>query len=158
MYVIEKCVEIDCGHRVTTHGSKCRNLHGHRYKVIAEVEADTVVPDSAGQSDSGMVMDFGDLKQVLMDEVHDPFDHKLILWRSDPLLVLREEGTLRSILEACGIGEGLVTTHCIPTAENLAELWFYRVQDALDAIGFRGTLVSIKVWETPNSLATFTVS
>ena len=39
---IRRYVETDTGHRVPNHKSKCRHMHGHRYRFEAEIEGDTV--------------------------------------------------------------------------------------------------------------------
>lgn len=187
MIVISKEVELDAGHRVPTHASKCKNLHGHRYKVKAEMRCEELVPDESGRSNAGMVMDFGVLKQALMEVIHDPFDHKLILWEHDPLLQAfimvtsgipevysplgfgpaEEErpktGTfdaLKPLLAVVGISEGLVVVPCIPTAENLARLWFESVAAYLRGrVGHEmaegAHLVRLEVYETPTSCAVY---
>ena len=53
---IRRYVETDTGHRVPNHKSKCKHLHGHRYRFEAEIEGDVV--DVSGVSDEGMLMDF----------------------------------------------------------------------------------------------------
>ena len=70
---ITKDIEIDMGHRVTNHKSKCASLHGHRYKITAVVD-DKVITEK-GISDEGMVIDFGDLKQCMMNQFDDKYDH-----------------------------------------------------------------------------------
>ncbi len=39
---IRRYVETDTGHRVPNHKSKCKHLHGHRYRFEAEIEGDVV--------------------------------------------------------------------------------------------------------------------
>ncbi|GIR00164.1 MAG: hypothetical protein CM15mP8_3610 [Methanobacteriota archaeon] len=39
---IRRYVETDTGHRVPNHKSKCRHMHGHRYRFEAEIEGDVV--------------------------------------------------------------------------------------------------------------------
>ena len=39
---IRRWVETDTGHRVPNHSSKCRHMHGHRYRWEAELEGDVV--------------------------------------------------------------------------------------------------------------------
>ena len=63
------------GHRVPNHKSKCKHLHGHRYRFEAEIEGDVV--DVEGVSEEGMLMDFSDVKSILMEHVHDVIDHAL---------------------------------------------------------------------------------
>ena len=56
---IRRYVETDTGHRVPNHKSKCRHMHGHRYRFEAEIEGDVV--DVSGVSEEGMLMDFSDI-------------------------------------------------------------------------------------------------
>ena len=79
--VISKEIEFDMGHRIPHHKSKCRSPHGHRYKLIAYLEGDVV--DLEGKSDHGMVMDFGDIKRIMMKDVHDVLDHSFMYWEKD---------------------------------------------------------------------------
>jgi 6-pyruvoyltetrahydropterin/6-carboxytetrahydropterin synthase len=152
MFTVERQIEIDAGHRVPYHHSKCRFLHGHRWKIAAEVVSNLTVRPDPIRSDSGMVMDFGRIKEILIAEVHEKFDHKLILWDQDPLL----EGSvphLCTALDDVGIIEGLVQIPVIPTSECLAEYWAIRIAAKLDRRNY--WLRALKVWETPNCVATF---
>lgn len=54
---VSKDVQFDAGHRVPSHASKCRNPHGHRYRVVAYCVGDVV--EDGGSADDGMVVDFG---------------------------------------------------------------------------------------------------
>ena len=56
---------------------KCRNLHGHRWRVVAEIAGETLC--EGGQTD-GMLMDFSDVKHTL-GKLCDEFDHCLIYER-----------------------------------------------------------------------------
>ena len=38
---IRRWIETDTGHRVPNHKSKCRNIHGHRYRWEVELEGTT---------------------------------------------------------------------------------------------------------------------
>lgn len=82
-YGITKEIEFDAGHRVLTHEGKCSNLHGHRYKVKVTCTSYDLVRDG---EQSAMVMDFGFLKHLMMEKIHNVFDHSLILYLEDPLL------------------------------------------------------------------------
>jgi 6-pyruvoyltetrahydropterin/6-carboxytetrahydropterin synthase len=57
---------LDCAHYLPGH-PKCGSLHGHTYKVELIIE---------GENQTGMIVDFADLKQVLR-EVLNRFDHRL---------------------------------------------------------------------------------
>lgn len=132
---ITKEIQFDAGHRVPLHESKCQHPHGHRYRVIAEVHG--------GVPNDGMVLDFGILKTLMMREIHDPFDHGMILQDTDTDLI--------QFLDRQGWR--VQTMPVAPTAENLAALFFERlVYDLRPDFDLR----SVTVWETPTSSATYT--
>lgn len=161
-HTITREIGIDMGHRVTYHGSKCRSLHGHRYTIHVTLAGPLV----DGGEQEGMVMDFGFLKDVMMQEIDAPCDHGTCLWVDDvyasrflgPAYVIAETIT-RAVGHWSGQGEfgKLYLLHCVPTAENLARHWYERLTDALAAEprnqGAR--LLSVKVWETPNCSAEY---
>ena len=68
-------VDIDAGHRVARHESKCRHLHGHRYRLTVEVTGPVKNDDSP---EHGMVIDFSRVKQALM-VIHDLWDHRFLV-------------------------------------------------------------------------------
>ena len=57
----------DAAHYLPNYHGKCENLHGHRFKVVARLEA-------AGLDETGLAYDFAKLKQHLR-EVLARFDH-----------------------------------------------------------------------------------
>ncbi len=172
MFTVSRSIDIDAGHRVPFHASKCRHLHGHRWKVIAIAEAEETVDSAEGAADSGMVVDFGVLKQVLMEEINDVFDHRFLLWQEDPLAeILLRAGTAESIPPAAfleseevtgpnlarqDLEESIVVVPVIPTAEELARYWAGLVAPRLRELsGDRVSLKRLDVWETPNSCASY---
>ena len=58
-HLIRRRIEIDAGHRVPHHASKCCNLHGHRYVIEALCNG----PLAEAGEQTGMVLDFGFLKE-----------------------------------------------------------------------------------------------
>lgn len=163
IYQITRHIEIDAGHRVPDHGSKCRNLHGHRWKV--EVAISSTVLKAEGP-ETGMVKDFGFLKQILLDQVHAVCDHKMMLYINDPIVPhLMHKEHHESVKEYYKHNSGFVTITTmeldpiitefvlcsfVPTAENLAKAWYDSIAQS---IGYRPDYV--RVWETPNTTATF---
>ena len=144
--LITKKIEIDMGHRVPNHKSKCRNPHGHRY--VIEAGVDDKVISKKGASDEGMVIDFSDLKQILMEEIDEVYDHSFTMYKED---------------EYAGIFYGLLEDKLkinfvdfIPTAENLAKHWFELIEPKLKKKKIK--LHHIRIWETPTSTATYTKS
>lgn len=57
-------------HQLRGYKGKCENLHGHNWKVCVCVEGETLGP-------LGMLMDFGDLKQILKG-LMTALDHKFL--------------------------------------------------------------------------------
>ena len=141
---ITKEIQFDAGHRIPFHKAQCWNVHGHRYRVVATLEGEPV--EQPGVSDHGMVMDFGDMKRILMQKVHDPLDHGFMVWEGD--------AALKKFLEEARY-KVVVMDH-VPTAENIARWCYEQTKDAfVAAYGNVMRLKSITVWETPTSSATF---
>src|SRR2546421_7822187 len=111
---VSKEIELDAGHRVPDHGSKCRSPHGHRYRVRATCEGDVI--DEIGAEDSGMVIDFSLLKSWLHEQVHQPLDHAFILHEKDVTLI----AALAQGASDDGADWNIVAFPYIPTAENIA--------------------------------------
>jgi len=143
---IRRYVETDTGHRVPNHKSKCRHMHGHRYRFEAEIEGDTV--QESGVSEEGMLMDFSDVSDILMKHVHDVVDHAFVVFEGDI--------DARRACDAMGEGHRTVVVPFIPTAENLARWAFEQVQPHITtAYGNRLRLVAMHVRETPKSTASW---
>ena len=143
---IRRYVETDTGHRVPNHKSKCRHMHGHRYRFEAEIEGDTV--QESGVSEEGMLMDFSDVSQILMTYVHDIVDHAFVVYEGD-------DAALRACAEM-GDGHRTVVVPFIPTAENLAKWAFEQVEPHIaTAYGNQLRLVAMHVRETPKSTASW---
>ena len=166
MYTITREIGIDAGHRVMTHGSKCRNLHGHRYRIQATCIANEL-HTSGEQTD--MVLDFGFLKEEMMKEIDEPCDHGFIFCIDDPWITrfLDYEGreSARTVIKVGGCcpvsAEGsemgkLYVVPFIPTAEKLAEHWFMRLAPRVaERSGGLASLIRVCVWETPNCKAEY---
>ena len=80
---IKRFVETDTGHRVPNHKSKCKHMHGHRYRWEAVIEGDVV--QKSGVSEEGMLMDFSDISTILETYIHDIVDHSFIVYENDLL-------------------------------------------------------------------------
>ncbi len=142
MKVIKE-IQWDMGHRVTNHHSQCRNLHGHRYKAEICVEGDLV--NIEGVSNEGMVIDFGDIKKIATERVHNVLDHGFMVWNKDEVLVkfFKENAEQKYII-----------VPFVPTSENIAA-WIFKQLDGhiKDKYKTGLRLYSIKLWETPTSAA-----
>ena len=142
--LVTKQIEIDMGHRVLNHKSKCKHMHGHRY--VIELGVDDKLITTEGISDEGMVIDFGDLKSILMSEIDARFDHKFIMYEKDWKLIDRFNEIEKDFF-------GIVLVNFIPTAENLAKHWYELIKSKLQERNI--AIKYVKVWETPTSTATY---
>ena len=64
MYGLRTESEFDAAHFLTDYHGKCENLHGHRWRVVAYLEAEALETDGT-QKD--MVVDFGVFKSALRE-------------------------------------------------------------------------------------------
>jgi len=68
----------DAAHRLSNYVGKCERIHGHTYKILVEVSANSL-------NNWGAVLDFGDLKKIMKDYIDAKYDHKLLLFINDPI-------------------------------------------------------------------------
>jgi 6-pyruvoyltetrahydropterin/6-carboxytetrahydropterin synthase len=110
-FSVTRQIGIDAGHRIATHGSKCRHLHGHRYTIEASAEARALQP-SGEQTD--MVIDFSFLRDEMLAEIDGPCDHGFIastddgdllrMFAPDPATAEAWIGALRQTVATAGHG------------------------------------------------------
>lgn len=148
MYQLNTYTELEIGHRLmSSYAEKCRNLHGHKYCVDICVE-------SANLNADGMVIDFKRLKEIVKQQLDDPWDHAFTLHEKDPLTpaILRDEATVRF--------------HVLPenpTLEYMVKLWYGDLKEALiqlhekhpEAIAEGARLKYIKASETTKNTCTY---
>lgn len=143
--LVTKTIEIDMGHRVPNHESKCKNLHGHRYKI--EVGVDDKVITDIGKSNEGMVIDFSHLKEIMVEIIDKQYDHGFMMYKDDEYA-----DYFRKIKEQNK--QKIIFVNFIPTAENISKHWFNQLIEPLSNRKIK--LSYVKVWETPSSTATYT--
>lgn len=129
-------LEFDAGHRVTLHESKCRNVHGHRYRVEITCEAPEL-------DDAGRVVDFGAVKGHMGPWLDDHLDHGYLFREGDPVGQWLGEQGHKVYQMPVDLGE--------PTAENIARLVGRVARQKLNGDGLR--VVHVRVYETPNCWA-----
>ncbi len=145
---IRRWVETDTGHRVPNHSSKCRHIHGHRYRWEAEIEGEVI--DVEGVSDQGMLIDFSVISSILNKYIHDIVDHAFLVYSGDAVML--------DSLQSLGDEHRTVVLPFIPTAENLAKWAFEQVSPHISTeYGNQIRLVAMHVRETPKSWASWRV-
>ena len=146
---IRRWVETDTGHRVPNHKSKCKHIHGHRYRWEAELEGDVVT--EKGVSDEGMLMDFSDLSRILEENIHDVIDHAFVVFEGDE--------DARAALSMMGEAHKPLVVPFVPTAENLARWAFEQIDPHIkSSYGNSLRLRAFHVRETPKSWASWNPS
>ena len=68
---VKVAFDFDAAHRLPNHLGKCRELHGHSYHLVVSV-------DRPVAADTGIAIDFSDLKQVVRHEIVDRLDHTYV--------------------------------------------------------------------------------
>ena len=124
MFRVSREIDFCYGHRLLDYQGKCQHLHGHNGKVCITIE-------SAGLDRQGMVLDFSEIKRVVSRWIDEQLDHRMLLRRDDPAVLLLQQ-----------LGEPMFLMDVNPTAENIAKLIF----DYAVAQGF--PVVEVRLWET----------
>ena len=139
MYRISKEFSFSMGHRLSRHLGLCKNIHGHNYTVIVALKSPTL-------NGNGMVMDFGDLKGIVINYLR-AYDHALMINKND-IVTLEKMGDIVSYLK-------VVTVPYEPTAENMArEIYDYVVGEVKKYTG-EMSVDFVTVYETDGSQATY---
>ena len=137
MYTLKVEHSFDSAHFLYGYEGKCRNIHGHRWKVEVEIKAENLIQN--GQL-RGMVVDFGDIKKDVK-KLLDYYDHALII----------EKNTLKAKTLECLLDEEfkVIEIDFRPTAENFS-FFFYK---EIEKKGY--SVKKVTVYETPNNSATY---
>ena len=139
---VTKEVTFDSCHVLEGHDAKCRNLHGHTWKLQASVTGPLIL----GGAKDGMVIDFGDLKTLINDYIMEKYDHAFIAKGDEKAL---------AFVMASGYRYHIVGART--TVENMAPIIHKELQEALNEKypKYNCYVSRVKLWETPNSSATF---
>lgn len=86
---ITKIFSFETGHALYGYDGKCRNVHGHSYKLSVTVIGSPI--DDSNNVKYGMVIDFSDLKRIVMEEIVDVFDHATVFNKNTPHVELAKE-------------------------------------------------------------------
>ncbi len=126
---ITKVFKFEAAHQLPNHDGKCRNLHGHTYRVELDIEGPVCLTD--GTPKEGMIVDFSDVSKLFKELVFNVCDHSFL-------------------------NESLPVDPT--TAENIS-LWIFDVLNhPITTLG-RGSLADapaltrVRVWETSTSYA-----
>ncbi len=136
---VTKTFCFEMAHALQGHDGPCKNIHGHSYQLSVTIIGNTNL--KAGDSKSGMVMDFTDLKSIVEKSIIRKFDHSL---------VLNEQHAAELFPDVGSTVENVIKVNYQPTCENLAAAFAGVIQQNLPS---STTLHHIKLRETPTSYA-----
>ena len=137
---ITKQFTFETGHALYGYDGKCRNVHGHSYKLSVTVIGSPITDTSHVKL--GMVIDFGDLKKIVKEEVEDVFDHATVFNKNTPHIELAKELQER--------GHNVILVDYQPTSENMVIDFAEKIKARLPK---EISLFSLKLQETETSYA-----
>ena len=137
---ITKQFTFETGHALYGYDEKCKNVHGHSYKLSVTVIG-TPITDRENVK-FGMVIDFSDLKKIVKEEIVDQFDHATVFNETTPHVELASELKNR--------GHHVILVDYQPTSENMVIDFAKRIKNRLPS---SISLFSLKLQETESSFA-----
>ena len=137
---LTKEFSFESAHALEGYDGKCRHIHGHSYRLYVTVIGQPI--DDPANPKYGMVMDFGELKSLVNEEVVDRMDHAFVMRRTESADAV--DKTLRE-----GFGN-VVLVDYQPTCENMLADFAERL---LGALPEEIELYSLRLHETATSYA-----
>jgi 6-pyruvoyltetrahydropterin/6-carboxytetrahydropterin synthase len=136
---ITKRFHFEMAHMLHAYDGPCRNIHGHSY--ILEVTLSGEPLNQPGNPFDGMIMDFGELKNMVKEHIISRFDHALVI----NSIVPEEQQVMLA-----KTSEKLLVVDFQPTTENIAAYIAGIVKKHLpeDII-----LYSVRLYETVTAFA-----
>lgn len=74
---VTKEFNFEIAHALWNYDGPCANIHGHSYRMFVTVIGEPVKDDNDPKN--GMVIDFGDLKKIVNEQVVHSMDHAITL-------------------------------------------------------------------------------
>ena len=137
---ITKQFSFETGHALYGYDGKCKNVHGHSYKLSVTVIGKPISDNTNVKF--GMVIDFSDLKKIVKEEIVDVFDHATVFNQNTPHIELAAELKNR--------GHHVILVDYQPTSENMVTDFAQKIKNRLPA---DIQLHSLKLQETDTSFA-----
>lgn len=138
MIRITKIFTFETAHVLYNYDGKCKNMHGHSYKLFVTVKGKPI--NNLDDPKNGMVVDFGDIKKIVNSEIIDVWDHAVLVNGDSPHKELGQD------LE--GKGHKVIFCNYQPTCENMLYDIAEKIQNKLPK---EVQLAYLKLHETENS-------
>lgn len=136
---VTKEFNFEMAHALWNYDGACKTIHGHSYKLFVTVKG-SPISDSTNPK-MGMVIDFGQLKQLVNNEIVFKFDHAL---------VLSDKADLPSTESVKQMFDKLIVVNYQPTCELMVADFANRIADKLPS---NLHLHSVRLYETATSYA-----
>lgn len=137
---ITKQFSFETGHALYGYDGKCKNVHGHSYKLSVTVIGKPITDNTNVKY--GMVIDFSDLKKIVKSEIVDVFDHATVFNKNTPHVELAKELEKR--------GHNILLVDYQPTSEMMVIDFSEKIKKHLPK---NIKLHSLKLQETETSFA-----
>ncbi|GAB1346259.1 6-carboxytetrahydropterin synthase QueD [Cloacibacterium sp. Arc13] len=138
MIRITKIFTFETAHVLYNYDGKCKNMHGHSYKLFVTVKGTPI--NDINNVKNGMVVDFGDIKKIVKEEIVDVWDHAVLLNALTPHKELGEDLAQK--------GHKVIECNYQPTCENMLYEIAEKIKDKLPS---HVQLAYLKLHETENS-------
>lgn len=129
MHLITSESSFDAAHFLTNYEGKCKNIHGHRWRVVVTIK---------GELTNGMLVDFGDFKKDIKD-LCDYFDHSFIV---------EKDSLDKKLFDLLNKQFVLRVVEFRTTAENFSKYIF-------EEMSKKYSVKEVCVYETPNNCARY---
>ena len=139
MIRVTKIFNFEMAHALWNYNGPCKNIHGHSYKLHVTVSG---IPESDTENIKfGMVIDFGDLKRIVQENIIDRFDHSVVVSKKAP------HNFMQNIYQ---LFDKYEITDYQTTCENMVIHFAEIISDKLPV---NVSLHNLRLFETENSYA-----
>lgn len=130
--MVVKEFQFDAAHFLPNHPGKCKGFHGHTYKLQIGVSGEV-------NSETGMVVDFADLKEMVDESIIEHLDHKLL---NSVGSFIGDPEPLKSFPNRMPTAEMMVSWIATTLYNLFLQIWEGKIQ-----------LHLVRLYETPTSYA-----
>jgi 6-pyruvoyltetrahydropterin/6-carboxytetrahydropterin synthase len=122
----------EMGHRLPEHFGKCKNIHGHSYKMVVGLEGDV--------DKNGMVLDYFELKKII-NPIVEELDHAFLVYKDD-----------HEVLDfLTKIKSKKIVVDFQSTVENICSYFLTKIKNYNLPANIRS--VKVRICETPDDYA-----
>lgn len=129
----------EMSHVLRNYDGPCRNVHGHSYRLFVTISG--TPSNNPDNPKNGMVIDFSELKKIVLDNIVNKFDHSVV--------VSNDFDNVKKDMMSKTFGN-MVIVHYQPTCENMVADFAAILRQKLPE-GVK--LNNLKLYETAKSYA-----